>query len=59
MKDLPEGDIVGWKSEYVVVESLVVQEVHGIIHCGSNMKGRRYNMIGMGFKGIQVDLGQT
>ena len=47
-----EGDIVRWQREYVVVESLVVQEVHGVIHGGGNVEGRGNDMVGARFKGI-------
>ena len=51
-EDLSKGDIIRWEREYVMVESLVVQKVHGIIHCGSNVEGRGNNMVGMRFEGI-------
>ena len=51
-EDPSEGDIIRWQGEYVVVESLVVQEVHGIVHGGGNVEGRGNNVVGMRFKGI-------
>ena len=57
MKDPPEGDAIWWQGEYVMVESLVVQEVHGIVHGGSNVEGRGNDVIGVRFEGIQIDLG--
>ena len=41
----------------MVVESLVVQEIHGIVHCGSNVESRGNDVVSVGFKGIQVNLG--
>ena len=55
-KDPPEGDVVRWQREYVVVESLVVQEVHGVIHGCGNVEGRGNDVVGVRFKGIQVYL---
>ena len=56
-KDPPEGDVVRGQGEYVMVESLVVQEVHGIVHGGGNVKSRGNDVISVRIKGIQVDLG--
>ena len=36
----------------MVMESLVVQEVHGIIHGSSNVKSRGNDVVGVRFKGI-------
>ena len=58
MKDPSEGDIIRWQGEYVVVESLVAQEVHGIVHGGGNVEGRGNDMVGMRFEGIQINLGR-
>ena len=57
-KDSSESDIVWRQREYVVVESLVVQEVHGIVHGGGNVKGGGNDVIGVRFKGIQINLGR-
>ena len=56
-KDPSEGDVIQWQREYVMVESLVMQEVHGIVHGGSNVESRGNNVVGMRFEGIQVNLG--
>ena len=40
-----------------MVESLVVQEIHGVVHGGGNMKSRGNDVVGVRFKGIQVNLG--
>ena len=55
-KDPSKGDIIRWQREYMVVESLVVQEVHGIVHGGGNVEGRGNDVVGVRFKGIQVNL---
>ena len=36
----------------MVVKSLVVQEVHGIVHGGGNMEGRGNDVVGMRFEGV-------
>ena len=36
----------------MVVESLVVQEVHGVVHFSSNVEGRGDDVVGVRFKGI-------
>ena len=41
----------------MVVEPLVVQEVHGIIHGSSNMEDRGDDMVSMRFESVQVNLG--
>ena len=51
-KDLSEGDIMWWQGKYMVVEPLVMQEVHGIVHGGSNVEGRGNNVVSMRFEGI-------
>ena len=55
-KDPSEGDIIWRQREYVVVESLVVQEVHGVVHGCGNVEGRGDDVISVRFKGIQVNL---
>ena len=56
-EDLSKGDIIWWEGKYVMVKSLVVQKIHGVVHGGSNLKSGRNNVVGMRFKGVQVDLG--
>ena len=51
-KDPSESDVVWRQGEYMVVESLVVQEVHGVVYCGSNVEGRGNDVVGVRFKGI-------
>ena len=41
-----------------MMESLVVEEVHGIVHGGSDVKSRGNNVVGMRFKGVQINLGR-
>ena len=52
MEDLSEGDVVWRQREYVVVEPLVMQEVHGVVHGGGYMKSRRNNVVGMRFESV-------
>ena len=51
-KDLAEGDVVQGEGEYVMVKSLVMQEVHGIVHGGGNVESGRNNVVSMRFEGI-------
>ena len=51
-KDPSEGDVVRGKREYMVVESLVVQEVHSVVHGSSDMESGRNSVVGMRFEGI-------
>ena len=57
-KNSPKSDVIRRKREYVMMESLVVQEVHGIVHGGGNVKSRGNDVVGVRFKGIQIDLGR-
>ena len=57
-ENLSKSDVIRGKGEYVMMESLVVEEVHGIVHGGGNVESRGNNVVGMRFKGIQINLGR-
>ena len=42
----------------MMVESLVVEEIHGIVHGGGDVKSRGNDVVGVRFKGIQINLGR-
>ena len=51
-KDPTEGDVIRGERKYVVMETLVVQEIHGVVHGGGNVEGGRDDVVGMRFEGV-------
>ena len=41
-----------------MMESLVMEEIHGVVHGGGDVESRGNDVVGVRFKGIQIDLGR-
>ena len=59
MKDVHESDVVGQQGKDIVMETMIMEEVHDIIEGSCNMEHCRSDMICVQLKRTQVDLGRA
>ena len=57
MEYLSKGEIIWWQGNDMMVETMVMEEIHDIVKGGGNVQRCGRNMICVWFKGTQVDLG--